>query len=257
MPESDLALLIDAAKAAGEIARRHWRAAPEAWDKPEGAGPVSEADLAVDRMLHESLLAARPGYGWLSEETEDLPGQRDHARTFIVDPIDGTRAFLAGQETWAHSIAIAEDDRVVAGVVYLPVRDKLYAAARGSGATLNGAAIGISPRETLAGADILANKTTLADANWTGGAPDVTRHHRPSLAYRLCLVAEGRFDAMITLNPAWEWDIAAGAVIVEEAGGTVTDRTGAPHPFNATHPASLGVIAAPRPLAAAILAALA
>ena len=100
--------------------------------------PVSEADFAVDTHLRTSLLAARPDYGWVSEETEDDPARFEARHVFIVDPIDGTRAFVAGEPTWAHSLAITEEGRVTAACVYLPVRDKLYLADLGGGATLNG-----------------------------------------------------------------------------------------------------------------------
>lgn len=110
----DLALLDAAARAAGAIALRYWRRSPETWDKGDGAGPVSEADLAIDRMLAADLRAARPDYGWLSEESADEPGRLGAARTFIIDPIDGTRAFLDGTPDFAVSLAVADAGRVTA-----------------------------------------------------------------------------------------------------------------------------------------------
>mgnify|MGYP001825663736 FL=1 len=101
MPARDLDLLKSAALEAGKIARRYWRDDPQVWDKG-GDDPVSEADFAVDTYLRTALLAARPDYGWVSEETEDDPARIDKPRTFVVDPIDGTRAFVAGEKTWAH-----------------------------------------------------------------------------------------------------------------------------------------------------------
>ena len=118
---------------------------------------------------------------------------------------------------------------VTAAVIYLPLRDKLYAAAAGQGATLNDTPITVSTRDSLPGAHIIAAKPNLDPKNWRDGVvPDVTRAHRPSLAYRLSLVAEGRFDAMLTLRRSWEWDIAAGDLILREAGAAVSDRTGQP-----------------------------
>ncbi|MXQ09431.1 3'(2'),5'-bisphosphate nucleotidase CysQ [Alphaproteobacteria bacterium GH1-50] len=242
MPGSDLALLIDAAHEAGEIARSFWREDPQVWDKG-GDDPVSEADFAVDRHLRQRLLAARPDYGWVSEETEDDSARLKAERVFIVDPIDGTRSFVKGEPTWAHSLAIAENGRPVAGVVFLPVRDKLYTAETGKGAALNGAALTARAAPALDGADILAPRVTFAPEFWAETPPEVTRHFRPSLAYRMALVAEGRFDAMMTLRNAWEWDIAAGAVIVEEAGAAVRDRLGRPLTFNAPSRQTAGVLA--------------
>ncbi len=242
MPETDLQLLEDAAREAGDIARRYWREDPQVWDKG-GDDPVSEADFAVDRHLHQRLLAARPDYGWVSEETEDDTARLEADRVFIVDPIDGTRSFVAGEKTWAHSLAIAEKGRVIAACVFLPVREKLYAAAIGEGAQLNGAKLAASASETLEAATVLSPKVSFRDEFWKNGPPPVTRHFRPSLAYRMALVGEGRFDAMLTLRPAWEWDIAAGALIAEEAGARVTDRHGAPLVFNSAERQTAGVIA--------------
>ncbi|APX89753.1 3'(2'),5'-bisphosphate nucleotidase CysQ [Brevirhabdus pacifica] len=245
MPESELSLLSEAAREAGRIAMGFWRRQPKVWDKELGLGPVTEADLAVDRMLHERLLGARPDHGWLSEETPDTDSRLGTRRTFIVDPIDGTRAFVEGNPTFAHSLALAEDGQVVAGVVYLPEPDLLYAATRGGGATLNGRPLKLGTAKAGAeGARILAARPVFDGHHWTGGALPAERHFRASLAYRMCLVAEGRFDAMITLRDSWEWDIAAGTLIVEEAGGTVSDRHGAPLSFNHPVPRRPGVLAA-------------
>ncbi|MDJ0640083.1 MAG: 3'(2'),5'-bisphosphate nucleotidase CysQ [Paracoccaceae bacterium] len=244
MPATDLGLLEMVAREAGEIARKYWRADPKVWDKGSN-DPVSEADLAVDRHLRERLMAARPDYGWLSEETEDDPAARKSARrVFIVDPIDGTRSFVAGEKTWAHSLAVVEGGRVRAACVFLPVREKLYLAAKGAGASLNGARLTVSGREQVDGATVLSPKVSFREEYWQDGVPPVKRHFRPSLAYRMALIGEGRFDAMLTLRPAWEWDIAAGALIAEEAGATVTDRNGRVLRFNSRERQTAGVVAA-------------
>ncbi len=248
MPERDLKLLTEAAQAAGEIARKYFGAGPETWDKGNGQGPVTEADLAIDRMLHGELLAARPDYGWLSEETEDDTARLSKERVFIIDPIDGTRAFIAGEKSFAHSLAIAEHGEVVAGVVYLPMKDKTYVATRGGGAFLNGQPIASSTQETMETARVLTTKATLNPGLWPGGVPDLSRKFRPSLAYRLSLVAEGRYDAMMTLRPTWEWDVAAGDLIVREAGGQVTTPDATAPRYNNPAAQLPGMIAAGAPL---------
>lgn len=241
MPVRDLERLVDAARGAADIAGRYWQADPHVWDKAEN-DPVSEADIAVDIYLRESLLDAFPGHGWLSEETPDTPARLDLGRVIVVDPIDGTRAFVAGKPEWAHSIAVVEDGVPMLAVVLLPALDRLYTAAAGAGATLNGAGLSTgTPAEPIR---LLSNKATLAPSHWPNGVPDVDRAFRPSLAYRLCLVADASFDAMATLRDSWEWDIAAGALIAAEAGARVTDAQGAPLRFNNPHPATPGVIAA-------------
>lgn len=256
MPESDLDLLIRAAGTAAEIALPHWRNAPKTWDKDDGT-PVSEADLAVDRALRDLLLDARPDHAWLSEEAEDDPARLTTHHTFILDPIDGTKPFLAGEPDWGHSIALVHDGRVVAGVVYLPAKDALYAAALGQGATLNGAPIHCSDAAEPARARLLAPKSAFRDRAWSDGPPGFERHFRSALAWRLCLVAEGAFDAMLTVTRCHEWDIAAGTLIAAEAGCRVTDAQGAPLSFNAAPPATKGCLAAPPPLHAATMARLA
>ncbi len=241
MPGNDLALLEETAREAGDIATGFWRDDPQVWDKG-GDDPVSEADFAVDTHLKQRLLAARPDYGWVSEETEDDPARLSAERVFIVDPIDGTRSFVAGEKTWAHSLAVAERGKVIAACVFLPVREKMYLAEIGGGATLNGSNVTALSRDRLEGATVLSPKVSFRAEFWKSGPPEVERHFRPSLAYRLALVAEGRFDAMITLRPAWEWDIAAGALIAEEAGASVMDRHGGTLTFNSPARQTAGVI---------------
>ncbi len=230
MPESnassDLALLIRAARAAGKIARGFTGPKAQRWDKADGAGPVTEADLAVNAALEAELRGARRGYGWLSEESEDGAERLSAERVFIIDPIDGTRSFIEGSRAWAHSLAIAEAGRVTAGVVYLPMMDKLYAAAEGQGATLNGAALAVTAQGQMDGASVIGAKANYVAEHWRGAVPNFRREYRPSLAYRLSLVAEGRFDVMLTLRATWEWDVAACDVILREAGALTSDRRG-------------------------------
>jgi myo-inositol-1(or 4)-monophosphatase len=245
LPARDLALLTEAAREAGRIALRYWRKDPKVWDKGGEHGPVSEADLAVNDMLKAKLMAARPDYGWLSEETPDNTDRLAVDTVFIVDPIDGTRAFIAGEETWAHSLAVAHKGRVTAGVVYLPAIDRIYTCAEASPPMKDGQVIRASGRDRLEGANILTTKANLAPEKWPGGVPDIIRSFRASLAYRMCLAAEGRFDGMLTLRGAWEWDIAAGALIAERAGAVVTDMSGAALRFNTPGAQAKGVLALP------------
>jgi myo-inositol-1(or 4)-monophosphatase len=254
LPAHDLDLLTHAALDAGKIALRFWKNNPQVWDK-DGT-PVTEADIAVNDMLRTRLCGARPGYGWLSEETPDDPARLACDHVFIVDPIDGTRAFVAGEETFAHSLAVARGGQVIAGVVYLPALDRLYTASLTAPALCDGQPIAPSGRMTVDGATLLTSRPNLDPAHWPSGVPTVRRTFRASLAYRMCLVAEGRHDAMLTLKDAWEWDIAAGALICARAGASVTDRTGAALPFNRPHPQTPGVIAATPAVHDALLACL-
>ena len=250
---ADRDLLIDAAAAAGRVARRHRSVGVDPVEKPDGQGPVTAADLEIDAMLREMLCAARPGYGWLSEESADGPARLDARRVFVVDPIDGTRAFAAGQPDYTHSLAVVDRGRPVAAAIHQPERGRMWAAARGAGATRDGRAIAPSGRAELDGATVLAAKPNLDARHWQGGPPPVERTFRSSLAYRLALVAEGRFDAMVTLRPCWEWDIAAGALICLEAGAAVTDMAGAVQRFNNPHPQVAGTLAGTPAVQAALV----
>lgn len=257
MPGRDLDLLISAARDAGDIARRFWRQRPQAWEKDGGAGPVSEADLAVNAHLERILRDARPDYGWLSEESEADLSRLDARHCFIIDPIDGTRAFIDGQEGFSHSLAIATGDRITAAVVYLPIPDLLYCAEADGPATLNGKPIAPSDAG-LDHARILTYRAVCEPVNWRDGhVPDFRREFRPSLAWRLCLAGEGRFDAALSLRMAWEWDIAAGALIAERAGAQVTDRRGARMRFNSPRAMVDGLVVAGPRLHEQIISALA
>lgn len=257
-PDTDLALLLKAAQGAGAIARRHFGAGGRVWDKGGGQGPLTEADLAVNDYLRDTLTAARPGWGWMSEESAPLTDlARLGAETlFIVDPIDGTRAFSEGQTSFAHALAIVRDGQPVAAVVHLPMRDLTYAATLGGGATLNSRPIAPSRRADPAGARVLTTRASLEPAAWPGGVPAVERHFRPSLAWRLALVAEGAFDAALTLREAWDWDIAAASLIATESGARATDRAGRPLRFNSPAAQNPGVLVAPPALHRALLDAL-
>ncbi|MEX0280687.1 MAG: 3'(2'),5'-bisphosphate nucleotidase CysQ [Arenibacterium sp.] len=245
MPATDLSLLIEAARAAGETARGFSGRAARQWEKPDGAGPVTEADLAVNDVLEEKLRGARPDYGWLSEESEDDLSRLACERVFVVDPIDGTRSFVEGSKTWAHSIAVVENGKVTAGVVYLPLRDKLYSAALGQGAFLNDDPLETPEFKDLGRANILAARPVMNSKNWRESAPPrFHRSYRPSLAYRMALVGEGRFQGMVTLRPCWEWDIAAGDLICREAGAVSSDMSGKGLKFNNRTAKVDGLIAA-------------
>lgn len=245
MPACDLPLLIDAAHEAGDVARSFAGITAARWEKPEGAGPVTEADLAVNDTLASKLRAARPDYGWLSEESEDDAARLSCDRVFIIDPIDGTRSFIEGSGTWAHALAVAEKGQVTAAVIYMPLRDKLYTAAHGQGASLNGVPIHVGGQSDLDAATLLTVRASCAPDYWQGGrVPGFKRAYRPSLAYRLALVAEGRFDAMLTFRKTWEWDVAAGDLILREAGAVTSDRTDELLTFNNAIPRLNGVLAA-------------
>lgn len=203
---------------------RYFRQTPEVWMKG-GTSPVSEADFAVDRFLAEFLLSARPGYGWLSEETADTPERLAARRTFVVDPIDGTRGFLEGKNTWCVSIAVVEGGAPLAGVLDCPATQEVFAAISGEGATRNGAAIRVAephlPRPRIGGP-----KPLLRLAEQELGRSFDTITYVPSLAYRVAMVANGRIDATFVRQNSNDWDLAAADLVLREAGGRILNRSG-------------------------------
>src|SRR5262249_31167026 len=153
----------------------------------------------------------RPAYGWLSEETEDDSSRLMRTRVFVVDPIDGTHGFIKGRPHFTIAACVVENARPVAAAIYNPITDEMYEASPRAGARLNGVAIHVSAQDNLANATILAPRDIGTDPQWRGRFPDSTKlENRASIAYRLGLVAEGRFDAVISLSAKHDWDLAAG-----------------------------------------------
>lgn len=237
----DLALIRDAALAAGELALAEREKGLKIWSK-SGGSPVTSADMAVDRLLRDALLSARPDYGWLSEETTDGAERLSRRRIFVVDPIDGTVAYMKGKPWWCIPIAVVEDGRPVAAVIHAPALDETFAAALGGGATLNGRTVTASDTTDLDDASVLADARLMEGPLWPEPWPAMRFEKRNAIAYRMALVAAGAFDAAIALTPKWDWDICAGALIAEEAGAKVSDHHGRPWRFNQPDPRQASLI---------------
>lgn len=226
----DLDLLTGLAAEAGKIAMRWFREDPKVWMKA-GDSPVSEADFAVDAFLKERLLAERPDYGWLSEETDDDMDRLQTSRTFVVDPIDGTRGFIAGQRQWCVAIAVVEANRPVAGVLECPALGQTFGAVAGGGAKLG--------ERTLTVASVQPPAVRVTGPRSFQTSVDRTLSQRveklpfvPSLAYRLAMLAADEVDLALARASAKDWDLAAADLIVHEAGGALTDLDGAGLRYN-------------------------
>ncbi len=220
----DLALITNLATRGGAIAMDYFGDDPKVWMK-EGQSPVSEADFAVDTFLKQELLAARSGYGWLSEETaDDEAGRIGRKRTFVVDPIDGTRGFLSGSRQWCVSIGIVEDGRPIAGVLFCPALSETYTATIGGGAWLDGQPLACAnPPEMLRVTGPRGLQTSVLKA-LDGKVERVA--YVPSLAYRIAMVAAGRVDLGLARSGPKDWDLAAADLILHEAGGRLTALDG-------------------------------
>lgn len=239
----DLELIRDAVLAAGELALSEREAGLKIWSK-SGGSPVTSADLAVDGLLRDRLLAARPDYGWLSEETADTTERLTKRRIFVVDPIDGTVAYMKDKPWWCIPIAVVEDGRPVAAVIHAPMLNETFVATLGGGASLNGRTITASDTTDLDDASVLADARLMEGPHWPEPWPPMRYEKRNALAYRMALVAAGAFDAAIALTPKWDWDVCAGALIAEEAGAKVSDHHGRPWRFNQPDPRQTSLICA-------------
>ena len=240
---SDLSLLEAAAREAGALARA-LIAKPLEIQSKGAAGPVTNVDFAVDALLTERLRGARPDYGWLSEEAPDVSADRVRkARTFMIDPIDGTAALIGKTPQWTISLGVVEGVRAFAGVVYNPMTDEMFVGAPEHGARLNGRPMRASLRDTIEGARMIGQRNRFADKRWATPWPKMDIIERPSIAYRLALVAAGRGDATLLFGFKNDWDVAAGAALVEAAGGTVSDLWGEALRFNQETPRVPGVAA--------------
>lgn len=240
---ADLELIRAAALEAGALALSERAAGVEVRSKA-GGSPVTSADLAVDALLKDRLLAARPDYGWLSEETADTADRLSKRRIFVVDPIDGTVAYIKDKPWWCVPIAVIEDGAPVAAVVHAPSLGETFEATRGGGARLNGRPISASDVDSLDDASVLADARLLEGPHWPEPWPAMRLEKRNALAYRLALVASGAFDAAIALTPKWDWDVAAGALIAREAGAVVSDHHGRPWRFNRPDPRQASLVCA-------------
>lgn len=247
----DLALLEGAVREAGRIALTFYGGDYKRWSK-EGGSPVTEADLAVNTYLHDTLMAARPDYGWLSEESADDPARLEKARVFVIDPIDGTVAFLKNRPHFTVCAAIVAQGRPACGAIYNPACDELYSARLGGGARRNGAAIHTGTREVLEGCAMLGDRTQLSQAPW----PPMHVQNRNSVAWRLMLVADGSADASASLTSKRDWDLAAADIILNEAGGRLTDAAGKALVYNRPSTLQASLVAANPVLHAEIVALL-
>ncbi|MEO1658043.1 MAG: 3'(2'),5'-bisphosphate nucleotidase CysQ [Pseudomonadota bacterium] len=267
MPETDRTLsslhaerdaLVDAARVAGEVIKPFFRNKNlDVWQKDDRS-TVTEADMKADQALREALLTgAREDYGWLSEESADDLSRLGAERTIIVDPIDGTRAFVRGQDNFTVCLAVTEGEDVVAAVIYCPMRDEMYDAVKGGGARLNGEAITATCQEAVEDCRMLGQAQMFSHPAWPTPWPSMDIGYVNSTSYRLALVAAGDYDATIALTPKSDWDVAPGTLIAAEAGAWIGDHLGRSFSFGLSEPTQPGLVCAATPLYPRVLERLA
>lgn len=246
--QDDLARIREALKAAAEAVKPFTPGAVEYDEKSSRGDPVTAADLAIDEVLRAIL--PRPGEGWLSEETVDNPDRLDRERVWIVDPLDGTREFVDGIPEWCISVGLVERGRPVAGGIYSPPVDLLVVGSLETGVTRNGEVTGMTGREGLEGARILASRSEWKRGEWDRYDGSFQVIPCGSVAYKLAQVAAGMADGTWTLVPKHEWDVAAGAALTIAAGGTLQHADGTEPKWNQARPKLPNFLAATEPLLA-------
>jgi myo-inositol-1(or 4)-monophosphatase len=240
----DSTRLAAAVREAGALALKYVGSPIKSWFK-HGNSPVSEADIAVDELFRARLADLTADYGWLSEEGENDPSRLTKRHVWVIDPIDGTRAFIAGRTDWSISAALVEDGRPVVAVVFAPVSDEFFAAVSGQGATRNGEPMAVSAGSGLDGARTAGPQRLLESITARRPGLVVTpRIH--SLALRLVRVAQGGLDAAIAGGSSHDWDLAAADLLVHEAGGMLTSLDGKPLTYNQPNPVHSVLLAAGR-----------
>jgi myo-inositol-1(or 4)-monophosphatase len=240
---ADRELLRAALREAGAVALRYFRRRPASWTKGPGQ-IVTEADLAIDELLHQRLIGARPGDGWLSEERPDDGSRLDRERVWVVDPIDGTRSFAAGVAEFTISVALLVEGRAVLGGVLNPATGEHFEAALGEGAWCGGARLRASRCRDATAARLLASSVELRRRSFAELIPSALFTTLGSLAYKLALVAAGRYDGLISRRSAADWDLAAAQLLISEAGGLLGDAAGRPLRLNGAEPRHGGLIGA-------------
>lgn len=233
----ELEIAREAALAAGEITESLFGCGHETGevrDKAPGH-PVTDADQHADLVIRQLIMDSFPADGWLSEETADSKERLTRRRVWIVDPIDGTKEFIAGIPEYVISIGLVEDGIPVLGVIYQPTNRILYWGTRQDGAFCGEQRLSVKDTNSER-PRVFVSRSETAKGLWKPYSDRVVIEPCGSIAYKIARVANGEADGVITLNPRSEWDIAGAAAILYAAGGRLCDSTGQPVLFNREDP---------------------
>lgn len=249
MFERELEVAERAARDAGAIIRDFYERGTEVGYKDaERDNPVTEADTQADACIQRMVREAFPADGWLSEETKDSHERLSRRRVWIVDPLDGTKEFVQHIPELCVCIALVEEGRAVLGVCFNPITDEMFSGASGGQLTLNGAPAHTSTTSEVSEARVLASRSEDKRGEWDPFKPYMRVELTGSVAFKLALISAGRGDGTFSLTPKHEWDICAGAALIEVGGGRITDCYGEPLRFNHPKPLLPGIIATNAPL---------
>lgn len=242
-PDDDLALATEAVLAAGVEVRARFGHESEVHFK-SAHQPVTEADIEANEILRRHLLEGRPDYGWLSEESDDSHRRLERRRVWVIDPIDGTNAFVAGRPEFVISVGLVEDGITAVAVVYNPITEELYRATRGGGASLGDTAIQVAAPPPSGTLPIMVGSRWEIEKGILAGYSD-RWELRPlgSTAYRMLKVADGSAHAFASPSRKHEWDVCAAALVVTEAGGQVASGDGTALQYNRAEPLIDGIMA--------------
>lgn len=224
---------LEAGAIAVDLFRPGAKTAARTWSK-SGGSPVTEADIGVDTFLRIRLSVLLPEAAWLSEETVDDAQRLSRRFVWVVDPIDGTRAYMSGSPDWAVCVALLDEGEPILGVVHAPACDATYTTLRGGGALKNGTGIAASPATSLNAARIAGPKPMLDALARIETFEPVEKI--PSLALRLARIADGSIDAGLISADARDWDLAAADLILQEAGGRLSGGSGETVVYNRETP---------------------
>ena len=244
--QKQLDVMISATKKAGEMARDFQEKGFQRLDNKQQGDPfLTEADLALDKFLRQTLTDAFPDYGWLSEETQTDASSLDNDFCFIVDPIDGTRGFVDGKSSFAVSVGLVHKGHPVAGVVCAPMEDVLISGAVGVGVVCDGQAVDPAAGENSQIPKVLVSSTEVSKGVWQACGQGFDLQPKGSVAYKLALLAAGKADGVISLKPKNLHDVCAGHAMLRAQGGVLKDLTGEDVPYNDTAFVLSGVVAGP------------
>ena len=232
---------------AGKLALKWFKKDPEQWKKDDGS-LVSKADIEINDLLNKLLKNKNPEFGWLSEENEDDRSRLNKKIIFVVDPLDGTKAFLEGKKEFSISVAIVKNGLPISGIVFSPSTGEMFEAEKNKGSWKNNKKVIISNYNRLEKCKMIAFKPMFSHPAWKEPWPKMDVENRNSIAYRMALVASGQYDAMMALNSKNDWDIAAGDLLISESGGIVTLHTNKKIIYNTENTKKPSVIGTNKPI---------